>query len=861
MTSHDFPLFGALLQTFRKRAHRTQQMLAEAVGVHRRTLVRWEQGDSLPESKALVLELAHTLKLDDQETRQLLEASLTARAPYWHVPLPRNLYFTGREEVLKTLHTQLGVDQAVALTQSSALHGLGGVGKTQIALEYAYRYTLEYSAVFWVTAETDEQVVAAFLCIAEVLQLPQRANKEQQQVIAAVQRWLSTHGQWLLICDNVEDLDLLPRFFPPTRSGAVLITTRHRALGTLARGMDLAPMGQEESLLFLLRRGKMLDSEAISEQMQQFAERMPALYAAAAELVTELGGLPLALDQAGAYLEETQCGLPAYLDLFRARRAALLQRRGARLCDHPASVFTTLTLALRATAEHHPAVLDLLRVCALLQPDAIPEEIFLQGGEHLGATLQAVCGDPLEWDRVVGMACSYSLLSRQPEEQTLSLHRLVQAVLLDTMTEAEQAQWSQRIIRALDMVFPELAHTIWKRRERLFPHVLLYVHCIRSTEEYSALASLTYKTAHHLYTHGRYTEAEPLFRRALQRWEQALGPDHLNAAQTLHHLAITYWAQGKYTQSEPVFLRLWQLWEQAGHPEATRAMNSLAVVYAEQGKYTQAETLYLRVLHIWEQTLDPGDYLLACIFNNLADLYMEQGKHTEAEPLYLRAFQIWEQTLGPDHPDMDLPCGNLAALYVAQRRYEEAEVLYQRAWHLQEHAFEPDHPRRAETLNGMAILAREQGEFAEAASLFLRALSIREHQLGPQHPLTATTLHDLAMLRKTQGNLDEAISVAERALKIRTQSLGEAHPKTVATNMLYVRLVQEQTEGREPTLEHIRTLLKARGWSVHLKKRRSKTYIYATRKAGQHTHSRYLAPLSNLTACLVAARTLPNDKR
>src|SRR5260370_38174502 len=151
--NHESSSFGAMLKAFRTRRHLTQRQLAEALGVHRHAILRWEQGDVLPAHKTLVLELARCLHLDEQETRLLLEASFTALSPHWYVPLPRNPFFTGREEILAALHTQLGVDQTVALTQSSALHGLGGVGKTQIALEYAYRHALEYRAVFWIGAE------------------------------------------------------------------------------------------------------------------------------------------------------------------------------------------------------------------------------------------------------------------------------------------------------------------------------------------------------------------------------------------------------------------------------------------------------------------------------------------------------------------------------------------------------------------------------------------------------------------------------------------------------------------------------------------------------------------------------------
>src|SRR5581483_3761476 len=238
-TDRDFPSFGILIKSFRTRRHLTQQQLAEAMGLHRHAVGRWEQGSFLPRSKETILELATVLHLDDQETRSLLEASLTALSPYWYVPLPRNPYFTGREEILEALHTQLGADQAAVLTQSSALHGLGGVGKTQIALEYAYRHALEYSAVFWIGAETQESIVSTLQHIAEELQLPGRDKKDHHLVVAAVQHWLSTHSQWLLIWDNVEDLDLLDRFLPSTRSGAILITTHRHVLGTLAWGLEL----------------------------------------------------------------------------------------------------------------------------------------------------------------------------------------------------------------------------------------------------------------------------------------------------------------------------------------------------------------------------------------------------------------------------------------------------------------------------------------------------------------------------------------------------------------------------------------------------------------------------------------------
>jgi tetratricopeptide (TPR) repeat protein len=865
MIDNTFTPFGALLRTLRTRVNLTQQELAQAIGVHRRTLVRWEQGDTLPESKAMVLELARHLHLDNQEARQLLEASLTALAPYWSVPLPRDPFFTGREEILEALHAQLGGEQASALTQSLALHGLGGVGKTQIALEYAYRHALEYSAVFWMGAETEEQIVSSLLHIAEVLHLPEREEKDRQRMVAAVQRWLATHGQWLLIWDNVEDLTLLDRFLPSLRSGATLLTTRRQALGTFARGFDLAPMEQEEGILFLLRRAKVLEAEAIGEHMQQFAELMPAQYAVASELVTVLGGLPLALDQAGAYLEETQCGLPAYLDLFRTRRAVLLQQRGEGAREHPASVSTTLTLALRAAAERHPAVLDLLQVCALLQPDAIPEELFREAGEHLGPPLQAVCGDPLQWDRVVSIAGSYSLLTRQSEEHLLSLHRLVQAVLLDMMTEAEQEQWNRRVIGALDALLPKMwSETEAVRGERLLLHTLLSVQRAASAEESLALASLAEKTGQYLlYKQRDHAQAETLFQHARALRECLLGADHPLVAASLQALASAAQAQGKYAQAEGLYHRALLAWEKTAEPddgEMASILRGLGFVCWQQAKDEQAEAFYHRALRMLEQIGGLHDPEGAFVFHDLGLLSHHQGQFSQAEALYQRARQIWEQALGPDHPWVGHALKNLADLSREQGQSCQAEALYQRARQIWEQALGSDHLWVAYALHGQALFSQQQGRYREAEALFQRALAIRERQLGEQHPETAWTLHDLALFRHQQGKVREALALATRALTIRSQALGDAHPKTIATRTLCTQLAQEQADEAEPTLEPLRTLLKARGWSLHLKKRHDKPYVYATRKVGQHTQSRYLAKLSNLAACLAAARTLPNAK-
>src|SRR6266704_1050136 len=755
--SNELPSFGALLKTFRKRRHLTQQQLAEAIGMQRHAIGRWEQGDVLPASKTMVLELAKHLCLDEQETRWLLEASLTVLSPYWHVPFPRNPFFTGREEILEALHTQLGVDRTVALTQSTALHGLGGVGKTQIALEYAYRHAFEYNAVFWIEAETSESIISGLLAVAEVLQLPGRDNKDQQRVIAAVQRWLTTHSQWLFIWDNVEDLDLLNRFLPPTRTGALLITTRYQALGTLARSTDLLPMELEEGMLFLLRRARVLDTEATGEQVHQLAMKMPSQYAAAVDMVTALGGLPLALDQAGAYIEETKCGLSGYLLRYEQQRMRLLERRGGPSSDHPNSVTATFLLAIEQVEREQHGAVDVLRMCALLHAEAIPEELFMAGGAYLGSELAALAADSFQFDQTIAFLENLSLVQRQPETRTLSLHRLVQVVLKEHMPEAIRRLWVRRMLRTLSQLFPSDEKTqanYWQSCERLLPHALA---CLAQSEQEVGEEVLSIPLLSHVATYlsdcSPYAEAEALFQRAIRRGEQVLGVDHPQVGEAICGLATLSWRQGKYGEAEPLFQRAIHLGEQAlgvDHPQVATALHGLAILYAEQGKYAEAEPLHQRALHIRERALGAEHPQVAAVLHNLAVDSSEQGRYEEAQSLFQRVLQIWEQILGPEHP------------------------------------------RVAEALQGQANLFLAQGQDEQARPLLLRALQTRERSLGPNHPKIAEPLRDLAILEQRQGKLSEAISLAERALLICSQALGDAHPQTTALQTLYARLIQEQ---------------------------------------------------------------------
>ncbi len=715
------------------------------------------------------------------------------------LPFPRNPFFLGREEVLAHLRRQWQASQTMALSQPQALCGLGGVGKTQVALEYASRHAADYQAIFWTQADSREALLSGFQANARALSLPERDERDQSAIVEAVKGWLRQHTGWLLILDNADDPALVLEFLPTSLRGHVLLTTRAQAPGGLASRIEIEPLDLDTAPLLLLRRAGLLALDA------PLAQAEPGEWQAAVQLAQELGGLPLALDQAGAYLEETRCGLSQYLDLYRHHRTGLLRHRGGLVPDHPDAVATTWSLSFALLESRSALAADLLRLCAVLHPDAIPEELFLQGAAYLGPVLAGLEKNPLAFNQALAVIGNYSLLRRNGREHTLSMHRLVQAVLADAMSQEEREQWSRRAVAALNALFPDMMQHGWEQWEpcsRLLPHVLT-VAASTAQEAYSLeLASLLTRAADYLSQRAQYDQAEPLYQRALSLYEQTLGHDHPQMAFPLSGLADLYREQGRYAQAEPLYQRALHLWEQASaevHPELAGLLNDLAILYAEQGRYQRAEPLLQRALLLDEQLFGQKHRKTATRLNNLAGLYLDQGNHKQAEPLLQRALHLSEEMLGPEHPEVAFPLTNLADLYRQQGDYQRAEPLYQRALHLWEQALGSSHPRVAFPLGGLANLYREQGRYGEAEPLYQRALAIRYQQRGTQHLETADSLQDLARLYELRNQPEEALSLSQQALGIREQRLGPEHPSTVESRACCARLLLVCGRGEEAT--------------------------------------------------------------
>ena len=776
----------------------------------------------------------------DELRSKIATPSADRPLPLWNVPYWRNLFFTGREAVLTDLERAF-VSREVPL-QVQTLSGLAGVGKTQVAVEYAYRYVNHYQAVLWLHADSPEILRSSFVELAEVLDLPEKSEASQPLIVKAVKRWLQQNTRWLLVVDNLEDIDLLRDLVPSPHSGHILVTTRSHRTGPIAHRVDLEPMPTDDGALLLLRRAKLL-LPAVPLNDASETDR-----AVASKIAQAVHGLPLALDQAGAYIEETGRGLSDYASLYQQRSAPLLKRRGASGHDPPESVATTFSLSFEKLKTLNPPAIELLELCAFLHPDAIPEEMIISGASALPPLLQTAASDPIEFDRAIEDLLKFSLIQRQSEGNILIVHRLVQIVVKETMSEERQREYGEQVVRLLNTVFPYAEYSTWPPCQRyllqaqtvaklieeenirlpeaaqLLCHLGGYLHQralydeaervllpslemeeALGGEEHPALIDILDTLAKLYFLQGRYSQAEPLSLRSLALGERLLGREHPDIAYSLNRLGLIYRRQGRYSEAEPLLLRALALRQKAfgqADSDVVSSMDSLALLYRQQGKYEQAEALYKEILAIRQATLDPHHPALAGTLNNLARFYGRQGKYEQAEPLIEQAVKIYEQVFGQDHPKFANILDTLAEIYQEQGKYAQAEPLYQTIFSVAHKRLGSEHPQLVEYSNHLARLSFLQGKYSEAEATASRALTLGEKILGPKHHDVGTSLNMLADISKAQEKYSEAEAFYAQALKVREQVLAPNDIDTAITLENYADLLQ--MTGRHMEAEDLR---------------------------------------------------------
>jgi len=702
--------------------------------------------------------------------------SIDGPSIFWKVPR-RNPLFTGREVFLQHLHETLNAVNSVILTYApQAISGMGGIGKTQAAIEYAYRYSDDYETVLWVKADKRVNIRSDFRDIAKELHLPEKEEKTPSRVVVkAVKDWLEKNTKWLLIFDNADELKMVQNFLPRTldKGQHMLLTTRDRAVRQIkATPVEIDTMNEEEGSLFLLRRaGRLAPTVSLNDASD-------ADQSDSRNIVRELGGLPLALEQAGAYIDNEGISLSEYLERYQKYRADLLKRFQDKPPDYNYTVATTWNLSFQRVNETNPAAIELLYLCAFLDPDAIPEEIITGGTPALGPVLGPFSSEELRMDEIRGELLHFSLVRRNFQTKTLTIHRLVQAVIRHDMGEEMRKMWAERTIRMVHHAFPVKVNDVktWPQCQRCLPHAQA---CAEFIKDYRLVsleaAQLLNQVGYYLREQARYREAEEYFRQALAISKQ-LGPEHLlYTAQILNNLARLYFDQYKHTEATPFYEQALAIREQelgSEDPVVVQTLNSLALNYwyegnkGEKSKYLEAEALYERGLPISKQKLGPEHDQTLFILNNQALLYRSQGKYDEAIELNQHVLAIREKKFGSMHKEVAQSLQNLGVTYYeqgGQSKYEEAERLLKRALEIREKLLSKKDLQIARCLNYLALVYQAQGKYKEAAQPFKRALDIIEEQLGREIPETISIAKNYhSLLQRLIPELNEDIIALEK---------------------------------------------------------------------------------------------------
>jgi tetratricopeptide (TPR) repeat protein len=701
-------------------------------------------------------------------TQQVIQAPLPEQAfrpwaelaaPAGLSNLPRPGLFVGRTYELARLDAAMAGPGGVVV---QAVHGLGGVGKSTLAARWAAAHAAEYTLAWWITAATPADLDAGLVNLAVALQpalagvLPLEALRE-----GAVQ-WLAAHSGWLVILDNVSDPADIAPLLARASVGRYLLTSR-RASGW--HGTGVAPV-----------RLDVLDpAEAQALLAAILAPNQPRGLDGAGELCTELGFLPLAIEQAGAYLAQAGATPRKYLALL-ARYPAAMYQAAPEGGDAARTIARIWHVTLDRLAGD-PLAGQLLRMLAWYAPDGIPRRL-LDG-----------LADPPEVLRATGRLAAYSMLTAGPD--TLALHRLVQAVTR-APDPGDPHRDSQKIDAARDQAARQLAGalpdpdepTSWPEWRMLLPHLdALASHAPPDTDTQDT-AYLLNQAGLFLDGQGQPGRAAGYFQRALTGYVRVLGADHPHTLASRNNLATAYDGAGDLGRAIPLYeqaladgLRVLG----ADHPQTLASRNNLAYAYQGAGDLGRAIPLYEQALADSVRVLGADHPQTLTTRNNLALAYQGAGDLGRAIPLHEQALADRQRVLGADHPDTLASRNNLALAYRDAGDLGRAIPLLEQALADGLRVLGADHPQTLLARNNLAGAYQDAGDLGRAVPLFEQALADRQRVLGADHPDTLLARNNLAGAYDSAGDLGRAIPLYEQALADRQRVLGADHPDTLAS--------------------------------------------------------------------------------
>ncbi|KAK3990428.1 kinesin light chain [Cladorrhinum sp. PSN332] len=670
------------------------------------------------------------------------------------VPYTSNPGFVGRAEILNRLKEELGHTELETVSKRTSqaragLYGLGGIGKTQIALKYIYWLRAECPdvSVFWVHASNAERFSEAYASIAQECNIPGRESPGAD-ILTLVKKWLETKDghRWMMVIDNADDAELftppggLGKHIPDYAYGSLLVTTRNKIAGS--RLLQARP---------LIEVGNMDEADS-KKLLQERLQRDDADTNMLSKLSSRLEHLPLALAQAAAFIQENAISVQQYIELLdknNENQADLLSEEFetvGRDSESSRAVAKTWILSFEQIQLQNHLVGELLSLMSLFDRQEIPME-FLNNYINrptLQTPKKRQSAGEVECIKALGVLKAFSFIT-QDKGDNFSMHRLVQLVTRRWLNQnGTMPQFAEQAIFAVAKAYPYGKHENRVNCGKYLPHVyaVLELTGTESTDEKIARAHILFRAGSFLWYRGQWRDAEKLERKAVNLRAEVLGH---NDSDTL------------------------------------ASMGNLASTYQNQGRWKEAESLQLQVLETSKSVLGKEHPDTLTNMHNLASTYRNQGRWKEAESLQIQQLETSKSVLGKEHPDTLTSMHNLASTYQNQGRWKEAESLQIQQLETSKSVLGKEHPDTLTSMHNLTSTYRNQGRWKEAESLQLQVLETRKSVLGEEHPDILTSMHNLASIYQNQGRWEEAELVQLQVLETSKSVLGEEHPHTLAS--------------------------------------------------------------------------------
>ena len=721
---------------------------------------------------------SHTIDLQIEDSSQSRNPSMLPNGNFM-VPYRRNEQFIGRQDLLTKLRAKLSSSIPNEWNHCVALYGLGGVGKTQLALEYVYAEKSNYDMIFWIPAVSEDALLSGFQQIAVVMGcVPQPKYLTPAETAQVVLSWLNRQISWLLVFDNLDQVAILRQYLPErSPKKHVLVTTRLSYCHQIpAEGLHVAvPDIDSASDLLFLRSG-------ISKP-----DRTPDVLVEGVEIVKELGNLPLAIEQAAAYIREASKDIFKFLPSYRTNRKRYHARASLGNLDYYSeTVATTWRLSFLQIEKTNLPALQLMKLLAFLNPDGILVEFLQAGQEGLPDELREIVNDEIRFYEALGDLERFSLIRRDQggTGQVIIIHRLVQSVIKDELSDASFLAMTEALAGMCDRAFPFQNYensdaVVWGRR--YLNQIVMPLLSVRSVKA----SKLLQRVGRFLVEAGKYQEAKMLFIRVLEIVSTALASPDCETVEARRDLARIYFLQGQHILAidllQDVLKTTTALFGE-DHVESVLTMSHLSTVYGHQRMWDKAIEFGEKSLKWYKSRFGEEHSHTLIVLGNLAIIYSEQGRQEDI-PSVIQILKtvadISQRVQGNKHPRTLQAKSHLAVTYRRQGRLDDACKLEEWVLGIRIGVFGEEHSDTLSAKSNLAATYQCQGRLEDASKLEEQVLRIRINEFGDEHPNTLLAKSNLAAIYREQGRLDDASKLGEQVLRIRINVFGEEHPDTL----------------------------------------------------------------------------------